>query len=127
MNKEDLNILLDDVYKTQLVAGTKVYLKIKDNVDLKELENCGFKYYKDLNPKRYSCEPRLDCDLTIYEDDFISPYEGYIIHPKRIVLLNPSAGYCEDRKKQEKTFKQICNRLIKADLAEKVEKYWGEE
>lgn len=115
MNREELNKLLNDLYDKE------VFLKIKDNVDLKVLENYGFKYYKDEEDSNWCFwyyRPRLDCDVTIYEKDVTSPYDGRLIHPKRIVLLNPLAGYCEDREKQEKSFKRICKRLINADLVE---------
>lgn len=118
MNNEELNKLLDDVY------NKKVFLKIKDNVGLKVLENYGFKYYDFKDEEfinRWNCQPRLDCNVTIYEKDMISPYDGHLIHSERIVLLNPSAGYCEDREKQKKSFKRICKRLINANLVEVIQ------
>lgn len=95
-------------------------LKIKDNMDLKELEKFGFKYKKDDFCNEYSYQPRLDCNVIVYETDFISSYDGYLIQPKRVILLNPSAFYCEDKEKQEKHFNSICYKLIQADIVEKV-------
>ena len=43
MNREELDKLLDDIY------NKKTFLKIKDNVDLKELAKFGFAYYEDKN------------------------------------------------------------------------------
>lgn len=95
-------------------------LKIKDNMDLKELEKFGFKYKKNDFCNEYSYQPRLDCNVIVYETDFISSYDGYLIHPKRVILLNPSAFYCEDKEKQEKHFNSICYKLIQAGIVEKV-------
>lgn len=70
-------------------------LKIKDNVDLKELEKFGFKYIND------------KCFISIHYKQafFITPNEDKIIVPERIIEGNDL---------------DILYDLIKSDLVEKV-------
>ncbi len=91
-------------------------LKIKDDVDLKELKKFGFAeyngfYYKTYEPKEYQFH--LDyIDVTIWRD--------------RTIYLN----FCyEDEKRKHFFRKQVYDYgldviydLIKADLVEKIEK-----
>ena len=74
-------------------------LKIKDNVDLKELEKYGFKYFENGNYKIYE------------KDNYDSCMDVEICN--RILNI-----YCQDYKEiDENTLYD----LIKADLVEKVE------
>lgn len=79
-------------------------LKIKDNVDLKELEKFGFNliggvYYKTI----YEGRRGQDFELVIYNDKFINGYS------------NGADGYGE-----ENYIDNTLYDLIKADLVEKV-------
>ena len=79
-------------------------LKIKDNVDLKELEKFGFKliggaYYKTI----YEGRRGQDFELVIYNDKFINGYSN-------------GADGCGEENYIDNTLYD----LIKADLIEKV-------
>lgn len=92
-------------------------LKIKDNVDLKELENFGFKYYAEI----CAYVRLIDEKDTIKKQCFVSVVSkinstniGLI--PKVIYLHTPfSISTFED-----KSFEYIIDDLIQADLVEKV-------
>ncbi len=82
-------------------------LKIKDNIDLKELERYGFKY-SQTSMEKYFYVYYLDneFDLTIYEDD-------------KILRL----GYCpidDTGTYADTNYLDLLYDLIKADLIEKV-------
>ena len=84
-------------------------LKIKENVDLKELEKYGFKYAQT-NMDKYFYTYYLDneFDLTIYEND-------------KILRL----GYCpidDTSSYADTTFLDTIYDLIQAGLVEKVER-----
>lgn len=78
-------------------------LKIKDNVDLKELEKYGFKHWKEKNHNFYEKTSEENIELTYYVDcEFrnitVSTYDG-----------------------DEVELDNLLYDLIKADLVEKVE------
>ena len=78
-------------------------LKIKDNVDLKELEKYGFKYYEGKNYNWYENKSKENIELTYFVDcDFknisVSTYDG-----------------------DEVELDNLLYDLIKADLVEKVD------
>ena len=77
-------------------------LKIKDNVDLKKLEEFGFAYWDDVGQYRYS-ERNIDGATYIYINVW-----------NRIILY-----------RQEKSYDTMCllklYDVIKADLVEKIE------
>ena len=77
-------------------------LKIKDNVDLKELEKFGFVYFEGRNYNFYECKSNENIELTYFVDcDFrnitVSTYDG-----------------------DEVELDNLIYDLIKADLVEKV-------
>lgn len=77
-------------------------LKIKDNVDLKELEKYGFKEYKEDYTRLY----KNDIETIVYKDTRV--IEDIDTDYKFLEMLNLG----ESRRVQD---------LIKADLVEKVE------
>lgn len=78
-------------------------LKIKDNVDLKELEKYGFTEYKDS-----------------YERDYNNDYLTSIDKQTREILkVDYEWSFLENKYYKNSTYK--INDLIKADLVEKVE------
>lgn len=76
-------------------------LKIKNNVDLKELENFGFEQDKDLDWYRY--------DLNSNSNVYVKPIR------RQIILRAYSRNYSVDN------HLDILYDLIKADLVEKVQ------
>lgn len=95
-------------------------LKIKDDVDLKELEKYGFKYFENDFCKGYIYDPKYYINIEVLEEDFMSHYGDYVVEPKRILLLNPGTGYSENKEEQKRVFDKICSKLIKDGLVEKV-------
>lgn len=92
-------------------------LKIKDNVDLKELEKLGFVYYKgEKLGYVWFYISKLGSRIVIYEQDMIAPYGGYLIWPKRTLLLRYAHNINED-----KSLDNMCKRLMKNGLVEKVD------
>ena len=76
-------------------------LKIKDNVDLKELEKFGFEEYVT-----YWHYNKTNYDLTLY----------VIKSTRKVIIHSGEYGDCEDGKSVEPKLYD----LIKADLVEKV-------
>lgn len=82
-------------------------LKIKDSVDLKELEKFGFKYRGNYN--RGDCWEREDNnpgDGIIIQGEWAN-YKISYLHPYKKIEYPPIQNYIQD--------------LIKADMVEKVE------
>lgn len=80
-------------------------LKIRDNVDLKELEKYGFKYDKEMSEpynKCYSCSEKWQKILIIEDDADLRIYE---------TMWNSNCQFINN----------VLYDLIKADLVEKVE------
>jgi hypothetical protein len=77
-------------------------LKIKDSVDLKELEKFGFKFYEKANKKCWGIE--------YYE------WASYLKVCQKTRIIDMSDEYCYDGV----DFMDILFDLIKADLVEKV-------
>ena len=77
-------------------------LKVKDNVDLKELENFGFKYY-DYSGQYKICERNIDGETYIY-----------------INVWNRKILFRQDKFLDKKCLNALYD-LIKADLIEKVD------
>lgn len=96
-------------------------LRIKSNVDLKELEKYGFKYYGDYDLKRYEKH-----NIVIYENSV--DYQAYIkahclpIIERVIYVKEPSKDefgfFIENFNKMY--IENVVYDLIKADLVEKV-------
>lgn len=82
-------------------------LKIKDSVDLKELEKYGFKY----------------CDVSKYDDFLDEKFMSYIYKNKQIYIdEDRSFAHCEWPESMNLSEKEdMLYDLIKADLVEKVE------
>ena len=81
-------------------------LKIKDNVDLKELEKFGFRYYTGYYGSRgYLKELEYNDDIFIYEDN------------KKVFF--EIEDFCGDD--WNKFCEELVYDLIKADLVEKVD------
>ena len=78
-------------------------LKIKDNVDLKELEKYGFKEYNDCWQRDYN----NDYATNIYKDT------------REIIKVDYEWSFLENKYYENSTYK--ISDLIKADLVEKVE------
>ena len=93
-------------------------LKIKDNVDLRELEKYGFEYMSKLLMRRYKKD-----NITIYEN---SIHDEEICKRQRIKCIKPRHIYITnnlDLNTQE-LYSDISNvlyDLIQAGLVEKVE------
>lgn len=100
-------------------------LKIKDNVDLKELEKFGFSYTSE-NKKFMSTYKSNYSPFDISEMLFEVDSDRKIIY-----RLQNYSMYCNSLEELEsdykkitenyKKFKEITNDLIKADLVEKVD------
>ena len=88
-------------------------LKIKDNVDLKELEEYGFKYKPMFNSKK---EEVLGCYIISFDYEFIR-YD-YIIDAeyRDIMLMTDNRGVDDDNMREF----DILYDLIKDGLVEKV-------
>lgn len=92
-------------------------LKIKDNIDLEELAKFGFMYYKkEKLGYMWIYISKLGSHIVIYEQDMFMPYGGYLAYPKRTLLLKYAHNINED-----KSLDNMCKRLIKNGLVEKVE------
>ena len=92
-------------------------LKIKDNVDLKELAKFGFTYYEDKKfGNRWFYQSKSGGYIYVYEEDAVTPYGNYLAYPKRTLLLMANINCIED-----KLLKQMCKILVKEDLVEKVD------
>lgn len=103
-------------------------LKIKDNIDLKELEKFGFeyrkdyyvKYIKDLKVITIRVEPK------IYEEEnkyfYISlNNEGYLTDLDIDTIIYQFEQYKNDLEDDIKEINKLFNDLIQAGLVEKVE------
>ena len=82
-------------------------LKIKDDVDLKELEKYGFKYDEEMKYWYKHCLGTFNIFIVLTEDD-IDSFKG------QIVFYNDSAF-------NTTLYLDTLYDLIKADLVEKVE------
>jgi len=74
-------------------------LKIKDDVDLKELEKFGFTYFSDVRSFRYGC-----CD---YQKEYLEIF----INNARVITISSDKSILD---------LEVLYDLIKADLVEKV-------
>lgn len=100
-------------------------LKIKDEVDLKELENFGFKLNEDNNYEYKNYYP-LEEDGTRYVDENGFDYKWRIEIYKReninelwIEIINNDCSYHNEGTDIEELFNKIYD-LIQAGLVEKV-------
>lgn len=78
-------------------------LKIKDNVDLKELEKFGFKEYND-------------CYSRDYNNDYLTRIDK---ETREILKVDYEWSFMENKYYKNSTYK--IDDLIKADMVEKVE------
>ena len=92
-------------------------LKIKDNVDMKELGKFGFVAWSPMPEPKYTTYMLREKNLhiEIYGDEVYMEHNEYIF-PRRIVIHSNSI----------KTYDLLYD-LIKAGLVEKVEKIMDEE
>ena len=81
--------------------------------DMKELLDYGFEYVESRFGNYYNYYPYEGVSIYIRKEDFYNCY-GILIAPKETLLLNESYGF--NRDKQEKYFKRIKDKLIKANL-----------
>lgn len=94
-------------------------LKIKDNVDLKELEKFGFIYREHY--KNYS-KGHFDKDYEDYVDNYIQVGNDKILSPYTRILNGHDTEYCDKNQTNIKNqFLDTLYDLIKADLVEKVD------
>ena len=91
--------------------------RIKDSVNLEELVKFGFVCYTDEKlGYMWVYISKLGSRIVIYEQDMFMPYGGYLVYPKRTLLLKYAHNINED-----KSLDNMCKRLIKNGLVEKVE------
>lgn len=94
-------------------------LKIKDNVDLKELEKYGFvyrEYYKNY------IKLHSDKNYEDYVDNYIQVGNNRILKPYARLLNGHETDYiCKSQVNIKDEFLNTIYDLIKADLVEKVE------
>ena len=100
-------------------------LKIKENVDLKELEKFGFVYRKHLNRVYRNnnwIKLHNEKDYEDYVDNYIQIGNDRILKPYTRILNGHNKEYCDNRQTNIKNeFLDTLYDLIKADLVEKVE------
>lgn len=93
-------------------------LKIKDNVDLKELEKFGFTYRKHY--KNYT-KLHSNKNFEDYVDNYIQIDNDRILKPYTRILNGHDTEYCDKSQTNIKNeFLDTLYDLIKADLVEKV-------
>ena len=94
-------------------------LKIKKNVDLKELEKFGFVYRKHYNDW---IKLHYEKNYEDYVDNYIQIGNDKIFKPYTQILNGHDKEYCDKRQTNIKNeFLDTLYDLIKADLVEKVE------
>ena len=96
-------------------------LKIKDNVNLKELEKFGFKkqYRIDYDKKTKDIIYRNDNEnINIFPDNEVKYLQDYELIPRVLYMMNNDSSYQES---PEFEFPGILYDLIKADLVEKMD------
>lgn len=91
--------------------------RIKDSVNLEELVKFGFVCYTDEKlGYMWVYISKLGSRIVIYEQGMFMPYGDYLAYPKRTLLLKYVHNINED-----KSLDNMCKRLIKNGLVEKVE------